>query len=83
MPLTLILNTKLIKRESKIGYSQDSIWDHLEWELGKITTAQCSTTNGESIKVLYTHPSSHEITLETFYFLEIVKVLSNPNPIKA
>ena len=43
-----------------------------------ITTALCSTTNGESLKVLYTHPKSLGKTLETFQFPETVQVFSKP-----
>ena len=56
-------------------------WLPIEFNLTLITTTLCSTTNGESLKVLYTHPLSLGITLETFQFLETVQVLSNPTPI--
>ena len=52
----LILNTNLIKQESKVGYPQDSIWDRIDWKLAVITTTLCSTGNGESLKVLNTLP---------------------------
>ena len=58
-----IRNSNFIKRESKICYPYDSIWDRLDWELALITTTLCSTANGESLKVLYTHPLSLGITL--------------------
>ena len=76
----LILNTNFIKQESKIGYLQDSIWD-LNWKLTLITTTLCSTANGESLKVLYAHPYSPGITLESFNFPETVQVFSNPTAI--
>ena len=43
-----------------------------------ITTTPCSPTNRESLKVLYAHPQSLGITLETFHFPETVQVFSNP-----
>ena len=52
----LILSPNLIKRESKIGYPLNSIWDRLDLEPAVITTTLCSTANGESLKVLYTLP---------------------------
>ena len=58
----LIPNTYFIKQESKIGYPLDSIWYCLDWEPAVITTTLCSTTNGESLKVLYSHPISLGIT---------------------
>ena len=51
----LILSTNLIKWKSKIDYPQDSIWYRFDWEPEVIATALCSTANGESHKVLYTH----------------------------
>ena len=68
-------------RKSKIGYPWDSIWDHLDWEPAVITTTLCSTANGKSLRVLYTHPKSLGITLETFHFPESVQVFSNPTSI--
>ena len=52
----LVLNTNLIKRESKTGYPQTSIWDRFDLEPAVITNTLCSTTNGESHKVIHTHP---------------------------
>ena len=54
---SLIMNTNFIKRESIIGYQKGSIREHLDWEPAVITTTLCSTTNGESLMDLYTHPS--------------------------
>ena len=53
----LILNTNLIKQESKIGYHriQFGIQFRIDWELAVITTTLCLTDNGESLKILYTH----------------------------
>ena len=56
-------------------------WLPTGFNLTLITTTLCSTTNGESLKVLYTHLQSLGITLETFHLPETAQVLSNPNPI--
>ena len=78
--LPLILNTDFIKWKFKIGYPQDTIWDRLDWEPAVITAKLCLSTNGKYLQVLYTHPKSHEITLETFHFPKTVQVFSNPTP---
>ena len=46
----LILNTNLIKRESKIGYPQNSIWDRLDWELAVITTNYVQPLIGRALR---------------------------------
>ena len=46
----LILNTNFIKHEAKIGYA---IWSPFDWEP---TVKTITATNGEILKVLYTHP---------------------------
>ena len=43
-----------------------------------MTTTLCSTSNGESCKVLYKHPYSFGINLKTFHFPEIVKCSQIP-----
>ena len=79
--LPLILNTNLIKRKSKIGCPQDTIWDGHDQEPAAITATLCSSAKGRSLQVLYTHPKSLGITLETFHFQEAVQVFSNPTRI--
>ena len=56
-------------------------WLPLGFNLALTTIKLCSATNGESLKVLYTHPQSLGITLETFHLPETAQVLSNPTPI--
>ena len=75
----MILNTNLIKQKSKIGYPKDSIRDIL---IGNPQAYRYTifNTNGESLKVLYTHPKSLGITLDTFHFPETMQVFSNPTP---
>ena len=55
--LPLILNTNLMKQKSKIGDRKYTIWDRLDWEPPAVITATlCSSANGKSLQVLYTHP---------------------------
>ena len=51
--LPLILNTNLLKRKSKIGYPQDTIWDRLYWEPAVITATLCQSANGKSSGFIY------------------------------
>ena len=74
----LILNTNLIKCESKIAYPQDSTWDHLDWQITVITTTLCLTANVESFIYPFINLG---ITLKTFHLPETVQVFSNPTPI--
>ena len=55
-------------------------WLPIGFNLALITTTLCSTTNGESLKVLYTHPWSLAITLETFTSLKLCKCYQIPHP---
>ena len=71
----------LTNSEHKFHKTGIGIWLHIGFNLALITTKLCSTTNGESLKVLYTHPESLGIILEIFHFPETVQVLSNPTPI--
>ena len=50
------------------------------WEYPWLGTSS-STNNWRSLKILYTHPQSLGITLETFHFPENVSVFSNPTRI--
>ena len=37
-----------------IGYNLG--WDRLDWENAVMTATLCSSANGKSLQVLYTHP---------------------------
>ena len=68
---TLVLQTKLVTRDFKIVLEPHS-YNHqvtLRWYQG-------------SLKILYMHPQSLGMTLETFQFPEAVQVFLNPAPIR-
>ena len=64
-------------RISKFYASTNSKLKLTNW----LTTTLCSAANGETPKVLYTHPESLGITLETFHFFKNVQVFLNTTPI--
>ena len=77
----LLLNTNMIKQESKISHSQESNWGSPDWQRKVTTTTLSSAITEKSHNILNTHLQSLGTTLETFHFPETVQIFSNPTPI--
>ena len=71
------LNKTEIENWLPIGYNLWSSWLGTRSHNCYI----CSSANGKSLQVLYTHPLSLVITLKIFHFPETVQVFSNSTPI--
>ena len=69
-----------VDSELKLHKTRIENWLPTEFNFPPITTALCSTTNGESLMVLYTHPYSLGTTLEIFTSRKLCKWYQIPHP---
>ena len=74
----LLLNTNMIKQESRISHSQESNWGSPDWQREVTTTTLSSAITEKSHNILNTHLQSLGTTLEAFHFPETVQIFSNP-----